>query len=228
MESAEPFVFGVDLDGVCADYTVGFRDFCAERLGRDIATMPLERSWDFREWGFDQSTFEDLHKAAVTEGRILANLPVIDGAAESLWRLSDAGVWIRIVTHRLYVNWGHNAAAADTVQWLDQARIPYRDLCFVGKKRDVGADAYVDDGPHNIEALRAAGRAAIVFDQPYNTDLGGLRASNWQEVEELIYELMAQTHGVAEPSLPGFDPDPERLGRRTGIESLSTSDTDLE
>jgi len=192
MESAEPFVFGVDLDGVCADYTVGFRDFCAERLGRDIATMPLERSWDFREWGFDQ------------------------------------GVWIRIVTHRLYVNWGHNAAAADTVQWLDQARIPYRDLCFVGKKRDVGADAYVDDGPHNIEALRAAGRAAIVFDQPYNTDLGGLRASNWQEVEELIYELMAQTHGVAEPSLPGFDPDPERLGRRTGIESLSTSDTDLE
>lgn len=216
----EPFVFGVDLDGVCADYTLGFRDFCAERLGRDLSTLPLERSWDFSEWGFDQQTFEQMHKAAVTEGRILADLAVIEGAAESLWRLSDAGVWIRIVTHRLYVNWGHHAAAGDTVQWLDQARIPYRDLCFVGKKRDVGADAYIDDGPHNIVALRAAGRDAIIFDQPYNRDLEGLRATTWQEAEEIVYELMAQSHGAAAPSLSGFDPDPERLGRLTGTQAL--------
>ena len=87
------FVLGVDLDGVCADYTKGFRNFCAERLNRDPATLPLERSWDFREWGFDDAQFEEMHAAAITEGRLLANLEVIDGAAESLWRLSDAGVW---------------------------------------------------------------------------------------------------------------------------------------
>ena len=34
------------------------------------------------------------------------------------WRLSDAGVWIRIITHRLYVNWGHQEAVSDTVAWL--------------------------------------------------------------------------------------------------------------
>jgi len=214
MTEGSPFVFGVDLDGVCADYTLGFREFCAERLGVAAESLPLERSWDFREWGFDQAKFEEMHAAAVTEGRILATLEPIAGAAESLWRLSDAGVWIRIVTHRLYVNWGHSAAAGDTVDWLDTAKIPYRDLCFVGAKRDVGADAYIDDGPHNIEALRAAGRTAIVFDQPYNRDLGGLRASSWTEVEEIVYGLMVQHGTVAAPALPGFDPDPERLTRR--------------
>lgn len=209
-----PFVLGVDLDGVCADYTTGFRHFCAERLGVAPESLPLERSWDFREWGFDQAKFEEMHSAAITEGRIMATLPVIEGAAESLWRLSDAGVWIRIVTHRLYVNWGHSRAAGDTVDWLDRARIPYRDLCFVGAKPDVGADAYVDDAAHNIEALRAAGRTAITFDQPYNRDLDGLRAHNWAQVEEIVYSLMVDHQGVAEPALPGFDPDPGRLDRR--------------
>lgn len=215
-QDREPFVLGVDLDGVCADYTKAFRDFCAERLQRDPSTLPLERSWDFREWGFDQAAFEELHKAAVTEARIMADLDVIDGAAESLWRLSDAGVWIRIVTHRLYVNWGHSAAAGDTVEWLDRARIPYRDLCFVGAKRDVGADAYIDDGPHNIQSLRAAGRTAIVFDQPYNKDLPGPRARTWAEVEELVWELIVESGGVAAPPLPGFDADADRLDRLKG------------
>lgn len=213
-DTTDPFVFGVDLDGVCADYTRGFRDFCAERMGVDPETLPLERSWDFREWGFDQAKFEEMHLAAINEGRIFSKLEPIPGAAEALWRLSDAGVWIRIVTHRLYVNWGHSAAAGDTVAWLDEAKIPYRDLCFVGAKRDVGADAYIDDGPHNIKNLRAAGRTAIVFEQPYNRDIGGLRARTWDQVEEIVYDLMTEAGVVAEPSLPGFDPDPGRLDRR--------------
>ena len=82
-----PFVFGVDLDGVCADYTRGFRDFCAERLGVAHEALPLERSWDFREWGLDQAKFEELHKAAITEGRLLASLEPIPGAAEALSKL---------------------------------------------------------------------------------------------------------------------------------------------
>ncbi len=214
--SGSAFVLGVDLDGVCADYTLGFRNFCAQRMGVDPETFPLERSWDFREWGFDDAMFETMHRAAIIEGRILANLEVIEGAAESLWRLSDAGVWIRIVTHRLYVNWSHHAAASDTVTWLDQAKIPYRDLCFVGAKADVGCDAYIDDAPHNIMNLRKAGRHAIVYEQPYNLDTPGPRASSWDQVEELVYELMVAGGGFAEPALPGFDPDVDRLGRRAG------------
>ena len=213
MADAAPFVLGVDLDGVCADYTRGFRDYCASQMGVDPETLPLERSWDFSEWGFDQAKFEEMHHGAITEGRILASLDPIEGAADSLWRLSDAGVWIRIVTHRLYVNWSHQAAAADTVAWLDQARIPYRDLCFLGTKPDVGADAYVDDAPHNIAALRRAGRTAIVFTQPYNRQVGGLRADSWNELEDIVYDLMVAAGGVAAPPLPGMDAGTSRLDR---------------
>lgn len=215
-EEVEPFVFGVDLDGVCADYTSAFRAFVAEAKGVSLESLPLERSWDFREWGLDDAEFAELHRAAVTEGRILSDLAPIEGAADALWRLSDAGVWIRIVTHRLYVNWGHAAAAGDTVAWLDAASVPYRDLCFVGKKRDVGADAYIDDGPHNVTSLRAAGRAVIVFDQPYNRHLGGPRAHTWEEAEAIVLGLVARHSGVAEVQIPGVDSGADRLARQLG------------
>ena len=67
------------------------------------------------------------------------HMPPMPGVAESLWRLSDAGVWIRIITHRLCVNWGHAVAVADTVAWLDDTGIPYRDICFLGAKPEVEA-----------------------------------------------------------------------------------------
>ena len=119
-----PYVLGVDLDGVCGDYTEAFRTIVAAELGRPLKDLPLERSWDFGEWGLDAEEYERLHHLAVTERRMLAWMPVIEGASESLWRLSDAGVWIRIITHRLYVNWSHATAIADTVEWLHELGIP--------------------------------------------------------------------------------------------------------
>ncbi|MFT7607382.1 MAG: 5'-nucleotidase [Candidatus Aldehydirespiratoraceae bacterium] len=212
---AESFVLGVDLDGVCAEHTIGFRKIVAERLGVDEATLPLERGWDFAEWGFEPGDFEDHHRHAVVEKRMFRDLDPIDGAAETLWRLSDAGVWIRIITHRLYVNWGHHAAVADTCEWLDKARIPYRDLCFLGTKPAVEADLYIDDSPHNIAALRKAGNEVIVFDQPYNQDQRGPRATTWADVEEIVLERFTERQGIhgVQPQLPGVD---GALGRRLG------------
>ncbi|MDH5238811.1 MAG: hypothetical protein OEW85_14470, partial [Acidimicrobiia bacterium] len=134
------FVLGVDLDGVCGDYTAAFREVVADELGVPLESLPLERSWSFREWGLDEARFQELHREAVVNRHIFREMDVLDGASESLWRLSDAGVWIRVITHRLYVNWGHATTIADTVAWLDRHRIPYRDLCFLGAKPEVEAD----------------------------------------------------------------------------------------
>ena len=210
----EPFVFGVDLDGVCGDYTAAFRSVVAAELDVSEASLPDTRSWDFHEWDLDRAGgFERLHALAVTEHRMFATMPPMKHVADVLWRLSDAGIWIRVITHRLYVNWGHAAAVADTVSWLDSNRIPYRDICFLGNKPDVGADVYVDDGPHNIRALRAAGHHAIVFDQPYNRDLGGPRAADWLELEDQVIELAAGRLGALQPQLPGVDAGATRLDR---------------
>jgi 5'-nucleotidase len=209
----QSFVFGVDLDGVCADYTSGFRRVVAADRGIEPADLPVERSWGFEEWGLDSNEFARLHRKAVIDERIMRSLPVFEGCPETLWRLSDAGVWIRIITHRLYLNWGHAQVVSDTVTWLDEARVPYRDLCFLGNKPDVGADVYIDDAPHNVEGLRAAGNPVIVFDQPYNKDLPGPRVSGWHEVEELVLDLAAAKAAV-QPQLPGIDAGADRLDRR--------------
>lgn len=208
-------MLGVDLDGVCADYTTGFRQFVASETGRTLDDLPLERSWDFREWGLTAETFGELHRRAVTEQRMFRTLPPFDGAADALWRLSDAGIWIRIITHRLYVNWGHAAAVSDTVTWLDDNRIPYRDICFLGTKPQVEADLYIDDAEHNVRGLREAGNDVIVFDAPYNRMLDGLRAHDWTEVEMIVMEHAARSYAL-QPQLPGVDSGADRLDRRRG------------
>lgn len=209
---SDTFVLGVDLDGVCGDHAEAFRRVVARERGIDPGELPAQRTWDFTEWGLDRDEFERLHRRAVLEHRMFRTMPVVPGAAAALWRLSDAGVWIRIVTHRLYTNWGHAVAVADTVAWLDEAGIPYRDLCFLGDKPQVEADIYVDDAPHNVEALRASGAEAIVFSQPYNDDVDGPRANGWSEVEELVLASMARRGLVVQPPMPlggaGGLPDP--------------------
>jgi 5'(3')-deoxyribonucleotidase len=209
------FVLGVDLDGVVADHTGRFREIVAERRGIDPETLPIDRSWDFHEWGFAPGEYDTLHKLAVTEYDMILTMAVIDGAADALWRLSDAGIWIRIITHRLYVNWAHERAVGDTAAWLDQHKIPYRDLCFLGAKPEVQADAYIDDAPHNIEALRELGNTVIIYEQPYNRRLTeGPRAKSWAEVESIVVDLAADRLGHVALQLPGIDAGSDRLTHR--------------
>ena len=207
------FVLGVDLDGVCADHTDAFRQIVADELGVPASSLPEERSWGFEEWGLRDGDFERLHRIAVLQRRMFRDMPVINGAPEALWRLSDAGIWIRIITHRLYVNWGHAIAVADTAEWLDQHRLPYRDICFLGAKPEVEADLYIDDAPHNVIALREMGNDVIAFDQPYNQDLPGPRARSWSEVEEIVLEFATRSNDL-QVQLPGLDAGAERLDSR--------------
>jgi 5'(3')-deoxyribonucleotidase len=218
------FVLGVDLDGVCGDHRAAFAEVVARERGIDPLTLPPQESWDFAEWGLTPDGFERLHRKAVLTHRMFRSMPAMDQCAEVLWRLSDAGVWIRLITHRLYANWGHATAVADTVSWLDEQGIPYRDLCFLGQKPQVEADAYVDDAPHNVEALRATGAYVIVFDQPYNARLEGPRAGSWAAVERLVLDLLAASGRPVQGQLPVSEPPPRRLQGRLPADQAGTSE----
>jgi 5'(3')-deoxyribonucleotidase len=114
---------------------------------------------------------------------------MIAGAGPALRRLSNLGIRIRIITHRLVIEHFHRMAVGQTVEWLDRHGIPYWDLCFMGEKGAVNADLYLEDGPHNIEALLREQRDVIVFSHAANRHLevpAGNRARNWAEAEPLV------------------------------------------
>jgi len=201
------FVFGVDLDGVVANFIEGLRPVAAEWLGVEESTLPREVGYGFAEWhlermGKDPSDgYERLHRFAVTQRNLFRDLPPIEGAPAALRRISALGVRIRIITHRLYIKHFHRSALAQTIDWLDHHGIPYWDLCFMAEKAAVGADLYVEDSPANIASLRDAGCEVICFGNSTNVDVAAPRVSSWQEVEGLVQQRFARWRRGPVPTL---------------------------
>lgn len=180
-------VLGIDLDGVCADFYARMREIAAEWFEVDIKTLTESPSYGLEEWGVagvDQYT--QLHRFAVTQRQLFSTVPPIPGARSTLRRLSDEGYRIRIITHRLFIHFFHQAAVSQTIEWLDRHGIPYSDLCFMKEKDQVGADIYVDDAPQNLDRLRSRRHYAICFGNSTNTLVPDPRAEDWHAVYELI------------------------------------------
>ena len=79
--SDRSFVFGVDLDGVVADFYGGLRPIAAEWLGVIIDTLPQRVSWGLTEWGVDEAPggYERLHRFAVTQRELFSRVPPMPG-----------------------------------------------------------------------------------------------------------------------------------------------------
>ncbi len=206
--SERTFVFGVDLDGTCADFYGGLRPIAAEWLGVAVDSLTEQVSWDLPEWGIDRAPggYEALHKFAVTQRNLFRDLRPMPGAPQALRSLSKRGVRIRIITHRLFIKFFHMPAVQQTVEWLDSHDIPYWDLCFMSDKAAVGADLYIEDSPSNVERLRQDGHPTIVFSNSTNRHLPGPRAETWAQVETLVLKELEQweAHAKYQGVLPGL------------------------
>jgi 5'(3')-deoxyribonucleotidase len=188
--SAE-FVLGLDLDGVVMDFYSALRPVAAEWLGVRESSLTPEVSFGLAEWGIGDDEYARLHRFAVHERNLFHTGPVIPGAAQSLRRLSEEGIRMRIITHRLCVHDCHRLAVRQTVEWLDSHAIPYWDLCFMKDKGETHADLYVDDAPHTIEDLQRRSRPVIAFTNSTNRSVScELRADTWDEVEVLVRDAV--------------------------------------
>jgi len=195
MADPDYFVLGVDLDGVCADFYRAMRPIVAEWLGVSPESLSDDFKYGLEAWGVrDIKHYKSIHRYAVTQRRLFMEMEQIPGAGPALRRLSDDGIHIRVITHRLFIPHFHQEAVQQTVRWLDREGIPYWDLCFVKEKVEVGADLYVEDSPENIEALVKMDKPAIVFSNPSNRHLAAsLRADTWEDVERLVREQVGQS-----------------------------------
>lgn len=201
--SPPQFVFGVDLDGVCADFYGALRTIAAEWLGVPVTDLPIGVTYGLPEWNLEpMGGYPALHRFAVTQRRLFADAPPIPGAAPVLRRLSQQGVRIRIITNRLFIKYFHQEAVQQTIEWLDFHGFPYWDLCLMPDKAAVGADLYIDDTPHNVDALREKGLPTIVFTNSTNRFVDAPRADTWDEVEQLVLEELDRWHSRPEAGTP--------------------------
>ena len=183
------FILGVDLDGVVGDFYGAIRNIAAEWLNKPIESLTPEVSYGLSEWNIDEfGGYERLHRFAVTQRNIFREMKPIDHAPAALRKLSNKGIRIRIITHRLFLKYSHNTTIKQTVDWLDNYDIPYWDICFMADKGAVGAHVYIDDAPENIINLRKLGCNTIIFTNSTNRGIPGLRANDWFEAENIIME----------------------------------------
>ena len=187
------FVFAVDLDGVCANYTESLRPFMAANGNMRAFELDAPKLFNLAEagWFTDSEEYHRVHNYAV-EHSLFRTMQEIEGMSDGLWKLSDNEVHVRIVTHRILANGDQDRAVVDTIAWLQhkrpdgRVRIPYRDLCFLAAKADMTADMHIDDAPHQIEKLVAAGENVLVYDQMYNRHIDAPRAVGWQQVVDKV------------------------------------------
>ena len=130
--------------------------------------------------------YQSLHRFAVTQRELFRKVPMIPGARKVLRKLSNENYRIRIITHRLFIQYFHEIAVRQTIEWLDHHGIPYWDLCFMKEKDQVGADIYIDDAPPNVLQLRKRGHYTICFANSTNKKVAGPRAADWEEVYRLV------------------------------------------
>ncbi|HEC09982.1 MAG TPA: hypothetical protein ENI86_10510 [Acidimicrobiales bacterium] len=178
---------GIDLDGVVADFSAGWvecynRDFGTSLDASDMQVWdaPAEMThfadmdgfWEWaRECGGGHSLF-----------RVLRPYP---GALEALDELNRLGHHLVIVTTK------PDYAVSDTYAWLAEHGVPATEVHIVWDKTRVVCDVYVEDGPHNLEALALKRSEALIirYVRPWNDPVPGVvDARDWDEVLELIAE----------------------------------------
>jgi 5'(3')-deoxyribonucleotidase len=190
--SVENKIIGVDLDGVCADFYSRMREIAAEWFECPLDDLTAEVSYGLAEWGVKSpEQYQSLHRFAVLQRGLFESTPMMHGARKYLRMLSDEKARIRIITHRLFIQYFHRAAVSQTIDWLDKNGIPYYDLCFMKDKEQVGADLYIEDSPQNVESLRKKNLYTICFANSTNVGVGEPRVGSWQEAYDLIHRHFA-------------------------------------
>jgi 5'(3')-deoxyribonucleotidase len=213
-KAQDSFVLGLDLDGCVVDFVGSMREVFAEWSGKNIRKIEKKPTYGMKEWGLVDGEYERLHRYAVTQKNLFAEVKPIKGAPQSLRRLSTEGVWIRVATHRLFIPNFHATAAQQTILWLEKNDIRYWDLCLIEDKTAVRADLFIEDSPSNIHRLLDQGTDVICMTNPINNHDTSItqRAKNWKEAETMIrskYNEWRFKHGLPSTQ-PGIAPDDER------------------
>ena len=146
----------VDLDNVVYDWVHAVSVWLLSNNVVDYATTKDMYddyvAWSvWEQWGLTQGEFFRWWRLGIEAEVIYAQGNLIHGARDALWRLSDAEWDIHIATNRLTKFGLHDKIVENTVSWLHDNNIPYRQLSFVSDKTNIMAQAIIDDRYDNMD-----------------------------------------------------------------------------
>jgi FMN phosphatase YigB (HAD superfamily) len=203
---------GVDLDDVLYPFVQSLACFVHERTGRPLEELGPATCWEFYEryWGLPKNEFLELFEAGVDAGVVFSKGDPLPGSVEAVRALKEVGHSVHIVTDRFVGRRSH----ANTEEWLAKHEIPYDSLTYSRDKTVVRTDAFVDDNPKNVLALREVGCAAFLLDTG-RADQVGFR-------QEWTVDSLAGFVGKVEEMAIG----PAKTGTLVGVRGYAQSGKD--
>ena len=171
----------LDQDGVLADFHTGFNNAWAAAHPQHPVVPLHERRNFYMCDEYPPHLSEDIERLYTAKG-FFRDLPPIPGAIEAVHALLERGFDVRICTSPTLQ---YRFCVPEKYEWVEQhlGHDFVRRMILTRDKTMVHGDVLVDDNP-DITGTRTPSWRHVVFDQPYNRQLAGLRMdwSNWQEV----------------------------------------------
>jgi 5'(3')-deoxyribonucleotidase len=159
---------GIDLDGVCYDFSASLREYLRESGINPDGELADATRWEFYEdWGYTLDEFLEHCHAGVDAGYVFRHGRPYANTREAFDVIRAAGHTIHIVTDRSFGTVG-GASQAATSEWLRAYGLSYDSLTFTADKTVVRLDTMVDDKLANYDALEAAGVAVYLLTRPWN------------------------------------------------------------
>ncbi len=176
---------GIDLDGVVADFNVGW----ITRFNRDHGTAL--RPGDARTWDAPVSMtgMADMDEfwawfaeAGDDGGSIFADLDPYPDALDALDRLASVHDLV-ILSHK------PDFAVHETLAWLGRHRVRAREVHLLEDKARVDCDVYLDDADHNLTAYLDHRPTSTVcrYVRPWNRHhTGVVDVADWSGFEAVV------------------------------------------
>ena len=185
----------VTVDGVVIDWMTGLRAHVAARKAVPPKRLTPNVSWNLVEWGVRDP---QKYLRGFLSSPMAARVGVIDGAAEGLARLVDAGFTVVATTRRQHMVGDDDGAQAKahavTLQWFRQhpeLGIDEGNLLFTADPVAVDADVWIDNAPRRVERLLEVGKPVWLLLQPWTRSVHNRPGVNvlfdgWDSIDDLI------------------------------------------
>lgn len=152
----------VDVDGVLADHVRPLVADLESKTGFELRPEELA-TWDLPLPGAETDLLTAVTRR-LGDPSYLRRAPVVDGATEGIERLRDRDHEVVVATHRP----AHTHPT--TREWLADNGVEYDEFVddVPDDKGEIEVDVLVDDYHGNVRNALDAGRAGLLFRQPWN------------------------------------------------------------